>query len=79
MNILDKHFDKDVALNEAKKDFINRFGYYDPALWSGFILVGDDRPIVFRPTPKINIAIVGFCIMVLITILGLFFYRRKKE
>ncbi len=78
-NILDKHLDKDVALNQAKREFITYFGNYDPAIWSGFILVGDDRPIAFRSTPKINLALIGLGILLLISSIGIYLSGRKRN
>jgi LPXTG-motif cell wall-anchored protein len=78
-NILDKQQNKDEALNEAKKAFIERFGYYNPAYWSGFILVGDDRPIDFKQEKKSNYTLTVLGILALLSALGFYFRKTQKE
>jgi CHAT domain-containing protein/Tfp pilus assembly protein PilF len=76
---LKKGLSNDVALQEAKITYLERAGKMQshPYFWAGYVNIGKTEPIRFKPawTP-VNIVIVCFALIVLITIIYFFINRR---
>jgi CHAT domain-containing protein len=77
---LKKGYSKDIALQKAKIDFIEKdFAkkYNHPYFWSNLILIGDDEPVFQNSFSKVPV-IIGVLILL---VLGLtyFFYKEKRN
>jgi CHAT domain-containing protein len=73
---LKKGLPKDIALRNAKIDYLNSntsYSHAHPFYWSAFILIGDNEPL-FHKNRAIYLASVLFLI-----ILALFFWIRKRK
>jgi CHAT domain-containing protein/tetratricopeptide (TPR) repeat protein len=66
----------DLALRDAKIDFLNHAGAYKshPFYWSAFVLIGKDRPLFHR-----NYIVPAMLFVLIIAVGGLIYFKKKKR
>ncbi len=74
---LSKGQDKDVALGNAQKSYLQtaKGKARHPFYWGGFVLIGDERPIVDGNSWRLPVVI---AVLILLTLLGVGFYRKRR-
>jgi CHAT domain-containing protein len=66
----------DVALRDAKIDFLDRAGttgYSHPFYWSAFVLIGKDKPLFHR---NYTLPVILFVLLILVS--GFIYFKKRK-